>query len=75
MFTEQFEKLAGETSEVVGTVMGFPAGAIVGGGLGLMKGKYSKEQQKEADKKSWSNVLLPPLGAYRMARRRGHGDK
>lgn len=74
MFTEEFEKKAGEASEIAGTILGFPGGSLAGAGLGFMKGKYSKKEQEQADKKSFSNWIFPPLGAYRFARRRSKDD-
>lgn len=62
-----FEKRAGVRSEMVGTLLN-PLG-LVGALAGVAAGPYSKEQQAAAENKSWSNVLLPGAGGYRLVRR------
>jgi len=68
-FWSGFEKQAGLASEVAGTVIQFPL-SLVGAGVGALKGKYPKEQDKQViEDKSWSNLLIPGVGGYRLARR------
>ena len=69
MFTKGFQKTAGEATEVVGSILGFPLGTAVGAGIGALRKGYTKEELKDVDKRTISNILLPPLAAYRMTRR------
>ena len=68
-----FKKIAGIKTEIFGSIPSNPltlGASIVGAGVGLHKGKHTKEEQAKAEDKTWSNVLVPGLGAYRLARRR-----
>jgi hypothetical protein len=72
MFGEGFKKTAGVKTELVGAAGG-PIPAAIGAAIGHSHGPYSKKEQEEADKKTWSNVLIPGMGGYRAWRRHlGH---
>ena len=71
MFVQGFLKTAAARSEMVGKVVnpinyaiGAPAAAI-----GFLVGPYSEEDRKKVNGKSWSNVLIPGAGPYRLGRR------
>jgi hypothetical protein len=64
-----FEKKAGETSEIVGTLMSAPVDIPVGAAAYLMGGPYSKAEQAKADKAGLSNILLPGVAGYRLGKR------
>ena len=69
-FNDEMNKIAGVVSEGVGSVGWFPLPSAVGGLIGANKGGYKTEKDlKRADAKSFSNVLLPGVGGYRLARR------
>jgi hypothetical protein len=75
-FNAELEKLSGTVSEAVGAAGWFPAPSAVGGAAGLATGGYkSKKEYKAAQKKGASNVLLPGVGAYRLARKARTKDK
>ena len=69
-FVEGFEKIAETTSEGWGTFLWAPVPSAVGYAAGKLRGAYNKKEYKDAQKKGTSNVLVPGLGAYRLAR--GH---
>lgn len=69
-FVDGFEKIAGIKSEVVGSVIHLPTSLVTGLG-GLTREPHSKEVQEDVDKASWSNIFIPGLAAYRLARRKG----
>lgn len=66
-FKNGFEKTAGTRSEALGSLIWGPA-SVLGGIGGILTGKYSKKDQKEANKKSVTN-LIPGVGGYRLGRR------
>ena len=69
-FKEGFEKVAGTISEGVGAAGWFPIPSAIGGLLGHSKGGYKTEKaMKSREGKSFSNALIPGVGAYRLARR------
>lgn len=70
MFTKGFQKTAGIKTEVAGAVANPIPLSILGAAIGGIKGNYTKEEQAAADKKTWSNILIPGVGGYRLARRR-----
>ena len=72
-FGKEIEKVGGEISELVGSVGWFPLPTVIGGVLGAASTKPTKKEIKEQKKKSFSNILLPGVGAYRAARRITHG--
>lgn len=68
---EGFTKRAAARSEVAGTLLnplnyGLGAPAAI---TGVAMGPYSKEKKDNADRKSWSNALIPAVGPYRLGRR------
>ena len=68
-FNDELEKIGGPISEAIGSVGWLPVPSVVGAIVGAGSEKLSKKQLKEQDKKTWSNVLLPGVGAYRASRR------
>lgn len=68
MFKKGFEKISGVMTEGLGTVGSNGLGLLTGL-VGMAKGPYSKKEQEEADERTWSNVLIPGVGAYRLGRR------
>ena len=65
------EKISAVPTEVIGSLfnpLGGPA-LLPGLVIGALSGKYSKKEQKEADKAVLSSLLIPGVGPYRLGRR------
>lgn len=72
MFTFGFEKIAATRSEVLGSLLNpinLGIGTVGGTLVGTIVGPYKKEHQKEVNKRGASNVIIPFVGPYRLARR------
>ena len=68
MFTEGFEKISGIKSEIAGGVAWLPVPSAIGAAVGASHGAYSKKEQEDANKKTWSNAV-PGIAGYRLMRR------
>ena len=71
IFGALLEKEAGETSEIVGSVLGFPISGLTGA-MGYLGGSTpTKKEMKKQDERGLSNILLAGLGVsgYRMGKR------
>ena len=68
-FENELQKIAGPVTEVIGSAASFPE-SLITGGIGYMAGpRTSKEDIKKAEKRTWSNLLLPFAAPYRLGRR------
>lgn len=68
---KKLEKKAAARSEIIGTMVNplTTFAGIPGYVAGVLTGPYSAEKQKEVNKKSISNILLPGVAGYRLGRR------
>ena len=75
-FDDELQKIAAETSELVGTMLGMPV-SIPAGIIGYLMGKKTEAEMKEQDDAGISNILLGGLGlpAYRLGRRMASAPK
>lgn len=67
-FVDEISKIAGETSELASTVLGFPISAIPAL-IGYKKGPKSDVEMDKQEKHGISNILIPFVGPYRYGRR------
>lgn len=70
-FWQGFEKRAATRSEILGTTASsliFAPLNFVSSLVGVAKGPYTQNEQREVNKKSFSN-LIPIVGPYRLGRR------
>ena len=69
-FWDGFEKKAAARSEILAQALTFPLAPLhlVGNLTGVAMGPYTDEEQKEVNKRIFSN-LIPTVGAYRLGRR------
>jgi len=75
-YKDELEKISGVTSEAIGSIMWAPIPTAIGAYLGSKKKKPKGKKAEEIDKKTWSNILIPGVGGYRMGRRfLGRGGK
>lgn len=71
IFMDELGKMGGIKSEIAGQLLSpiSSIGAPIGVLAGLAHGKYTPEEEAEADKGFAGNLLLPGRPAYRLTRR------
>lgn len=67
-FIDELQKLAGPITEGM-SFGGYLPLDLPALGIGYAMKPKTKEQMKKQEKKTWSNLLLPGVGPYRLGRR------
>ena len=73
IFINGFEKSAGVKTEVLSLID--PANILMLPGGMIRGGHESKDVRDSEDKGTWSNLLIPGMGGYRLGRRLMTDDK
>ena len=71
VFFEALVKAAATRSEILSNLnpLNVGGGSVVGGVIGTLRRPYTDEELHKVNKKSHSNMWIPGVGPYRLARR------